>query len=94
MPQNRLNREKNVGFVRLQDAEALAHWPQFLELEASGWKGAAGTAIVHTEAMTQQYYRDFLQIFADTNNLYLYLMTIDGVLVSAGFGYVDGAIFQ
>ena len=94
LAKNRLNKEKDVCFVQLQDAEALAHWSQFLELEASGWKGATGTAIAHTEAMTQQYYRDFLQILADTNSLYLYLMTIDGVLVSAGFGYVDGAIFQ
>lgn len=93
-PQNRLNKEKDVCFVRLQDAEAIAHWSQFLELEASGWKGAAGTAIAQTGAMTQQYYRDFLQILADTNNLYLYLLTVDGVLLSAVFGYFDGSIFQ
>ena len=94
LAKNRLNKEKDVCFVRLQDAEALAHWSEFLELEASGWKGAEGTAIVQTGAMIQQYYRDFLQILADTNNLYLYLLTIDGVLVSAVFGYVDGFIFQ
>lgn len=91
---NRLNKEKDVCFVRLQDAEAIAHWAQFLELEASGWKGAAGTAIAQKGAMTQQYYRDFLQILADTNNLHLNLLTIDGELVSAAFGYVDGTIFQ
>ena len=92
--QNRLNREKNVRFLRVENTEALASWPQFLEIESSGWKGAAGTAIMHTEAVTQQYYRDFLQILADTNNLYLYMMQIDDVLVAAEFGYVDGDIFQ
>lgn len=43
---NRLARLANVRFVSARTPAALADaYPAFLEVEASGWKGAAGTAI-------------------------------------------------
>lgn len=91
---NRLNREKNVRFFLLEDAEVVPFWPKFLELEASGWKGKAETAIAYTNAAIKQYYLDFIQLMSKTYRVYLYGLEVEGVLVAVAFGYVDEEIYH
>lgn len=43
---NRLSEEGSLAFERIEGAEAIAEWTaEFLALEASGWKGEAGSAL-------------------------------------------------
>ncbi|NLX18337.1 MAG: GNAT family N-acetyltransferase [Desulfobulbus sp.] len=91
---NRLNREKNVRYFFLEDEEVIDFWPKFLELEASGWKGEAGTAIACTEPAMQEYYLDLLHLMSHTDQVYLYGLEVDGVLVAAEFGYTDKDVFH
>ncbi|QQG64711.1 GNAT family N-acetyltransferase [Desulfobulbus oligotrophicus] len=91
---NRLNREKNVRYFLLRDEEVLTFWPKFLELEASGWKGQSRTAIACTDTAIQQYYLDLIRLMSTTDQIYLYGLEIDGVLVAGEFGYVDKDIFH
>jgi CelD/BcsL family acetyltransferase involved in cellulose biosynthesis len=66
----------------------------FLKLEASGWKGEAGTAILCGPA-TERLYRGFADAAARHGWLRLHLLELDGVLIAgsydcafAGAGYL------
>jgi CelD/BcsL family acetyltransferase involved in cellulose biosynthesis len=56
----------------------------FLELEASGWKGEAGTAIL-SDASTESLYRDFAHAAASEGWLRLHLLELDGALIAGSF---------
>jgi hypothetical protein len=57
----------------------------FLALEASGWKGRDGTAIVSKPA-TDQLYRRYAEGAAARGWLRLYLLELDGEAIAADFG--------
>ncbi len=61
--------------------------PAFLRMEASGWKGQGGTAIV-SDARIEQLYRDFARAAADAGYLRLYLLELDGELIAGDLGCV------
>lgn len=52
-----------------------------LRLEASGWKGRRGTAILSTEG-TRRFYRSMARAFHDTGELRLSGLRVDGRLVA------------
>jgi CelD/BcsL family acetyltransferase involved in cellulose biosynthesis len=54
-------------------------------LEASGWKGRAGTAIL-SSPRTERVYRSFAHGAARQGWLRLYLLELDGLLVAADYG--------
>lgn len=65
-----------------------------LALEASGWKGRSGSAIVSDPA-TERLYRSFVAAAADTGILRLHLLELDGRLIAGdiacshrGVGYL------
>ncbi len=65
-----------------------------LRLEASGWKGRSGTAIL-SEPATERLYRSFVTAAASTGILRLHLLELDGDLVAGdiacahrGVGYL------
>ena len=71
-----------------------------LRLEASGWKGRSGTAIV-SEPATERLYRSFVTAAADTGILRLHLLELDGELVAGdiacahrGVGYLLKTAFD
>jgi CelD/BcsL family acetyltransferase involved in cellulose biosynthesis len=57
---------------------------RFLTLEAAGWKGANGTAILSRPA-TERLYRDFARAAADCGALRLHMLELDGALIAASF---------
>ena len=59
------------------DAQLEQDLSSFLRVEASGWKGRAGTAIASQRA-TNQLYRGFTREAAERNWLRLHLIEIDG----------------
>jgi CelD/BcsL family acetyltransferase involved in cellulose biosynthesis len=62
---------------------------RFFQLEASGWKGAAGTAILNDPGALRLY-TDFAHAAALRGWLRLYLLELDGVTVAADYSCVLG----
>jgi hypothetical protein len=58
---------------------------EFLELEASGWKGRGGTAILQN-ANSRAYYKTLVKNFAAGGDLEWYAIRVDGRLVAARLG--------
>lgn len=62
---------------------------RFLRLEASGWKGQEGTAILGSPR-TARLYRDFAAAAFANGRLRLLLLELDGALVAADLSYRIG----
>lgn len=75
---NRLAETGALAFTRQRGDEDLADWIEsFLALEASGWKGAAGSALASHHA-TATLWRDALTGAAQRGRLERLAMTLDG----------------
>jgi CelD/BcsL family acetyltransferase involved in cellulose biosynthesis len=59
-------------------------------LEASGWKGRAGTAVLSSPAMTS-FYRSLVRIFLDQGKLRISRIILDGSLVAFDLAVRHGA---
>jgi CelD/BcsL family acetyltransferase involved in cellulose biosynthesis len=57
----------------------------FLRLEASGWKGESGTAILG-DAATERLYRGFARAAAERGWMRLYLLEVGGEAIAADYG--------
>ncbi|WP_187390167.1 GNAT family N-acetyltransferase [Aurantimonas sp. DM33-3] len=58
---------------------------EFLELENSGWKRRAGTALLQRPSETA-FYKRVVQNFAERERLEWHLIKVDGRLIAAGLG--------
>ena len=77
----KMRREHDVAFELIEPPSDLeAGLQRGLELEASGWKGTAGTAILSTPR-TAHFYRSVAHSFHATGELRLSSLTLDGRLV-------------
>lgn len=72
-----------LTFRRLRGVEAREALPQFLALEAAGWKGAAGTAIARLP-QAQAYFDSLAAQFAATDALQLDMLLLDGQPLAMG----------
>lgn len=80
--QNRLAEEGVLTFDRVEGAEGLAEWiAEFLALEAAGWKGEAGSALVKAEA-TRALFTDSLTGAAAAGRLERLALRLDGRAVA------------
>jgi len=87
-------RLEQEGSLRLQtvtgtDSSLDAALDRFFEVEASGWKGAGGTAILQRPA-AHRFYRDFAHAAAAKGWLRLYLLELDGVTIAGAYSCVLG----
>jgi len=83
--QRGLERAGTVAFRTVtRPGEMAVALDAFLELEASGWKGKAGTAIL-SDLRTQRLYRDFAQVAAARGWLRLHLLELDGQLIAGDY---------
>ncbi len=90
-----LEREGTLTFRTTSGGPALeADLETFLALEASGWKGSKGTAIL-SKRSTESLYREFARAAADQGWLRLYFLEIDGEAIAADFGcaYAGTGVF-
>lgn len=75
---NRLGENGAVAFERLHDDSGLAEWTDaFLELEAGGWKGKAGSALSLADT-TSNLFRSALTGAAAQGRLERLTLTLDG----------------
>jgi CelD/BcsL family acetyltransferase involved in cellulose biosynthesis len=85
----RLEREGRVVFRTVTGPEVDRDLERFFALEASGWKGAAGTAILN-DPRALQLYSDFAHAAARRGWLRLHLLELDGVTIAADYSCVLG----
>jgi CelD/BcsL family acetyltransferase involved in cellulose biosynthesis len=84
--QRALEREGTLTFRNVADpAEVDEALEAFLQLEGSGWKGRAGTAILG-DPRTERLYRDFAQAAASRGWLRMYSLELDGDLIAGDYG--------
>lgn len=88
---NRLMKEANVEFLAVSRPEELALcFQEFLELEASGWKGAGGTGtaiMLHPEFVA--FYRALMEQFGALGRMRINCLKINGRVVAAQFCLLD-----
>jgi CelD/BcsL family acetyltransferase involved in cellulose biosynthesis len=89
----RLSEEGEVNFVRQANGEDLDVWiDRFLELEAAGWKGEAGSALAQ-QGTTEALFRESLEGAAAHSRLERLSLTLDGrpIAMLANFITAPGA---
>jgi CelD/BcsL family acetyltransferase involved in cellulose biosynthesis len=80
-----LEREGSLAFRTVTGGPTLDRdIDAFLALEAAGWKGKAGTAIL-SDASTERLYRDFARVAATEGWLRLHLLELDGAVIAASY---------
>ncbi|HUA75959.1 MAG TPA: GNAT family N-acetyltransferase [Solirubrobacteraceae bacterium] len=85
-----LEREGELRFrVGGQGAELERDLESFLRIEASGWKGRDGTAIL-SRPETARLYREFAQAAAERGWLRLYFLELDGATIAADYDCAFG----
>ena len=72
-----------LTFRRSRGRAALEALDAFLALEASGWKGAAGTAIACLPA-DAAYFRRMAELFAEADTLQIDSLLLDGQVLAMG----------
>jgi len=76
---------RKLGRVEFQDVGQVATWPDWFEkaltLEATGWKGQAGTAILQ-RPNEARFYRAVAHGAAEKQRLHLFLLTLDDRLIA------------
>lgn len=82
---NKLNQEQNVEFVRCTTPHELElGYEEFLAVEGSGWKGAAGTAINSDRGLIE-FYRALMRQFGAIGGCEINLLRVGGTCVAAQF---------
>jgi CelD/BcsL family acetyltransferase involved in cellulose biosynthesis len=85
----RLEREGRAGFRTTTVPGLDSDLDRFFRLEASSWKGAAGTAILK-DPHAFRLYTDFAHAAAAKGWLRLHLLELDGVTIAGGYSCVLG----
>jgi CelD/BcsL family acetyltransferase involved in cellulose biosynthesis len=85
----RLEREGDVVFRTTTGPDLQGDLDRFLRLEASGWKGAAGTAILDDPAALRLY-TEFAHAAATRGWFRLHLLELDGTPIAGGYSCVLG----
>lgn len=78
-----LGRSGALAHVSLRGAAAAARFDDFVQLEAEGWKGRAGTALAR-QPFQQRYVRAVIAGLAETDRLTVDMLTLDGRPVAIG----------
>ncbi len=85
----RLESEGAVAFETLTDEGALADWiADFLTLEASGWKGRAGTALA-SDAAGREFFAQSLQNALDRGALRFCRLTLGGRAIAMIVNFIE-----
>lgn len=83
----RLLEEGEIAFEKLADPALLSQWAEeFLALEASGWKGGAGTALASDEASSRFFRASVAAAFA-TDELHFARLTVGGRTIAMAVSF-------
>jgi CelD/BcsL family acetyltransferase involved in cellulose biosynthesis len=88
---NKLARELNVEFTSVTDHAELPHsFSDFLDIEASGWKGAEGTGTaikLHPDLM--KFYQQLIYDFAPRGRVMINSLKVGGKVIASQFCLKD-----
>src|SRR3546814_2586619 len=77
-------------FLHARDPEALrALYAEFVRIEASGWKGAAGTALRNMPAL-ERFFENVVTRFGAAGQCEITALEVDGKIISAQLGTMVG----
>jgi len=86
----RMEREGEVRFRAMERGEDPVPWLEaFMKLEASGWKGRAGTAIA-CSAPLRRFVTDTVRAHATADRLRFWQLEMEGRPVASLFGFLAG----
>jgi len=85
----KLEGEGNPEFKTWADPDQDAALDRFLQIEASGWKGEAGTAILD-DPRALRLYTEFAHAAAKQGWLRIHLLELDGAAIAGDFGCILG----
>ncbi len=86
---NKLQKTADVEYAMLRELPAMLDaYPHFGRVEASGWKGEAGTAIVQDQRL-DRFYRKLLAGFAPLGRARINTLAVAGTVIAAQFCLVD-----
>jgi len=90
---NKLRRFKRVEYLSFRTRDELEEgFSNFLNVEASGWKGATGTSsAIGLEANLESFYRQVLLFFSANNQIEINLMLVDGKPAAAQYAILLGS---
>jgi Acetyltransferase (GNAT) domain len=82
---NRAAKRGGVSYRATRDPQELKRfYQQFLDVEASGWKGAEGSAVRLHENL-KAFYANLVEYFSSFGGCEIHLLEVDGAVIAAQF---------
>jgi CelD/BcsL family acetyltransferase involved in cellulose biosynthesis len=81
-------------FQHYQKEAAVANFPEFLQIESSGWKDRANSSILSLPENYQRYYQNLVRLLAKRDNLHLFFLELDGLPIAGEFVYTEGEVYH
>jgi len=91
---SRLSKAGTFSYHCFAGRDALKYWPEFMEIEDSGWKGEQGSSIKRINANYHKFYEGFLGMLADSGLLRFFFLELNGQYISGLMGYFDDNSFH
>lgn len=88
---NRISRHPGFMIEFLHDAEALAHYEDFVEIEDSGWKGEQGTSLKRASAY-YEYCKDLCTAYSEHGRLLMGFVHADGQRIGGFIGTLENDV--
>jgi hypothetical protein len=83
----------NGKFIYYTNFEALSHMRRFYEMENTGWKKDAGTALMHVND-NLVYSESLIYNCCLTGKFFMSVFEIDGKEVAGQFGYIENGVYN
>jgi CelD/BcsL family acetyltransferase involved in cellulose biosynthesis len=90
----RLQDSGTTTFKHYQKEDAVENFPEFLQIESSGWKERADSTILSLPENYRRYYQNLVRLLAKPDNLHLFFLELDGLPISGEFGYTEGEVYH
>ena len=89
---HKLAKRSNVEFLSTRDPAVLQqYFPQFLEIEASGWKGANGAqSAIKLHAPLSAFYGQLAERFGEKEHCEINLLKVDDRVIAGQFALIVG----
>ncbi len=88
---NRISRHPGFMIEFLHDAEALARYDSFVEIEDSGWKGEQGSSLKRAPAY-YEYCKDLCREYSEHGRLLMGFVHADGQRIGGVIGLVENDV--
>lgn len=88
---NRISRHPGFMIEFLHDAEALAQYDSFVEIEDSGWKGEQGSSLKRAPAY-HEYCKELCRAYSEHGRLFMGFVHADGQRIGGFIGAMENGV--